>query len=193
MKVVTPLATRLFNQKLMQADNKENIKILFHWSFWWVSPVTGEFPLRRANNAANATISWRHRVVLCPISCSEILFQSEGCIYGVLKPSVHISAPPQKFWTFQHLRPIFTRGQFSGIVTACVCVCVCVCVSVCVCVCVCVSVTCLSVTRDPFKIWTKGAKPLGQGPYSFVERSTLTFKIKFTLEIKIYPILSLSA
>ena len=65
------------------------------------------------------------------------------------------------------------------------------------CVCVCQSWVC---PRDNSStIWAritkfqcKGVKDLGQDPYCFVERSTLTFKVKFNIKFKIYPILSLS-
>ena len=51
----------LFTQSFVQAQIKENIKALRHWSCEDNSPVTGKFPATRASNAEKVSIWWRHR------------------------------------------------------------------------------------------------------------------------------------
>ena len=48
--------SRLYTQPFIPAQMKENIKGLCQWN----SPVTGEFPAKRASNAENVSIWWRH-------------------------------------------------------------------------------------------------------------------------------------
>ena len=85
---------------------------------------------------------------------------------------------------------VFTRGQFwpSGIVVACVCLCTCVCINL---------LFVRAITRDPLKLGSPNldqrCKRLGYGPYCFGGKLTFTFKVKFNIKVRIYPILSLSA
>ena len=85
---------------------------------------------------------------------------------------------------------VFTRGQFwpSGIVVACVCLCTCVCIN---------HLFVRAITRDPLKLGSPNldqrCKRLGYGPYCFGGKLTFTFKVKFNIKVRIYPILSLSA
>ena len=85
-----------------------------------------------------------------------------------------------------------TRGQFwpSGIVIGCICGSVCQCVFVCVCQ----SQACPHDNSSLIQAKiTRDAKHLGLGPYCFGGWSTLTFKVKFNLKVKVYLILSFSA
>ena len=70
------------------------------------SPVTDEFPVQRASNAENVSISWRHRDI--PGERGHYL----GCRYRVSpghqqSPSVSINHWPNHHWP----RPIFTRWR----------------------------------------------------------------------------------
>ena len=56
------LASRLFTQRFIQAQIKENIKAPRHWPFW--GEFTGDQWILRteASNAENVSIWWRHHV-----------------------------------------------------------------------------------------------------------------------------------
>ena len=56
------LAYWLFAQPFVQAQIKENIKALRHWSLQGNPLVTGGFPSQRASNVENASIWWCHHV-----------------------------------------------------------------------------------------------------------------------------------
>ena len=46
-------------EKLVIANNKENIKALHYWAFMWGKPPEiGEFPSQRASNAESISMSW---------------------------------------------------------------------------------------------------------------------------------------
>ena len=53
-------ASRLFTQSFIQAQIKENIKAPRHWPLCGEFTGTGEFPAKRASNAENVSIWWRH-------------------------------------------------------------------------------------------------------------------------------------
>ena len=57
-------ASRLFTQSFIQAQIKENIKAPRHWPLCGEFTGTGEFPARRASNAENVSIWWRHHVLV---------------------------------------------------------------------------------------------------------------------------------
>ena len=52
-------AFRLYTQTFVHAQINKNIKVPRHWPSCRNSPVTGEFPARRASNAVDVSISWR--------------------------------------------------------------------------------------------------------------------------------------
>ena len=56
-------ASKLFNQPFIQAQIRENIKVLRHWPLWGEFTITGEFPTQRARNAENVSIWWHHHVL----------------------------------------------------------------------------------------------------------------------------------
>ena len=53
----------LFAQPFVQAQLKENIKVLHHWLHEGNPLVTGGFPSQRASNPENISISWRHHEI----------------------------------------------------------------------------------------------------------------------------------
>ena len=55
-------ASRLFTQRFIQAEIKENIKAPRHWPSCGEFTGTGEFPAQMASNAENVSIWWRHHV-----------------------------------------------------------------------------------------------------------------------------------
>ena len=63
----------MFTQPLIKAQIKENIKAPRHWPLCRESPVTGEFPAQRANNAENVSIWWRHHVSLASNIILELI------------------------------------------------------------------------------------------------------------------------
>ena len=56
---LTSPASRVFTQPSVQAQIKEITKAPRHWPLWGNSPVTGEFPSKRASNAEKVSIWWR--------------------------------------------------------------------------------------------------------------------------------------
>ena len=54
-------ASPLFSQPFIQAQLKEYIKAPRHWPLW--REFTGEFPAKRASNADNVSIWWRHHSI----------------------------------------------------------------------------------------------------------------------------------
>ena len=55
-------ASRLFTQRFVQAQIKENINAPRHWSLW--GEITGEFPAQRTSNAENVPVWWRHHACI---------------------------------------------------------------------------------------------------------------------------------
>ena len=53
-------ASRLFTQRFIQTQIKENIKAPRHWPLCGEFTGTGEFPAQRASYAKNVSIWWRH-------------------------------------------------------------------------------------------------------------------------------------
>ena len=79
----------------------------------------------------------------------------------------------------------------------CRCLRLCVCVSVCPCVCI-NHLLVRAITPNPFKLGSPNVDHRCKTPWKrsllfLGGASTLTFKVKFNLKVKIYPILSLSA
>ena len=69
-------ASRLFTQRFIQTQIKENIKAPRHWPLCGEFTGTGEFPAQGASNAENVSIWWRHHVsrsqcvdTLCTSTC----------------------------------------------------------------------------------------------------------------------------
>ena len=57
---VKSLATGLFVWQLVQANNKENIKAVHHWSLFAENPQRSSgFPAQRACNVESISMSWR--------------------------------------------------------------------------------------------------------------------------------------
>ena len=59
---ITSLNLRLFTQPIVQAEIKKTPKLRITGLCEENSPVTGEFPAKRASFAENVSIWWRHHV-----------------------------------------------------------------------------------------------------------------------------------
>ena len=124
--------------------------------------------------------------LLCGRRCPGILYVHAHCVTVV--ESKLFKCCGRVKWVHQQ-SVILTRGQFwpSGIVVACVCLCVRLSVRVCG-----NHLLVRAITRDPFKLWSPNldqrCKRPCLGPYCFGGQLTLTFKVKFNLKVRIYPI-----
>ena len=63
------MASQITSLTFIRAQIKENIKAPRHWPLCGKFTGTGEFPVRRASNAENVSIWWRHHDIFVPLPC----------------------------------------------------------------------------------------------------------------------------